>query len=169
MVPHTWCLQGCSPAFPGFQAVKNGFGGPDENCSFPADDSPSSAAHRRGCCRPGARPGSLSHFGVLPEGSTLTLPYLSNKQFNHSLLAIKILSWSHLVDLCKKNLTSIKFCLRLVDLSKWKLSSLAPSAPVGEHRCCAPLEAQAGVSQGLPRPPLVKAMISASAGIGVRP
>lgn len=56
---------------------------------------------------------SVRCYRVLPEGSRLALPRLSNKQLNHSLLAINISSWSLLVNLCKENLISIKFWLRL--------------------------------------------------------
>lgn len=86
-----------------------------------------------------------------PRSTTLALPCLSNKHLNYSLLAIKMLSWSRVVNLCKENLTSIKFQLKLglpgqVEAQLYWLHQ--PQAPGSEHHSSAPLEAHAGVSQG---------------------
>lgn len=100
VVPSAWCLHGPWPppsfhCFPG----NNGFGRPDEYWS------PSSRwlyficwPHKRGCWRAECQPRPLCHVMECYQKATrLALSFLLNKQLNHSLLVIKILSWSHVL------------------------------------------------------------------------
>lgn len=100
VAPSAWCLQGPWPhpsfhRFPG----NNGFGGPDEYWS-------SSSRwlyficwpHKQGCWRAECQPRPLRHVMECYQKATrLALSFLLNKQLNHSLLVIKILSRSHVL------------------------------------------------------------------------
>lgn len=79
--------------------------------AFPADDHPL-LPRGEAAAEPSASPGSLSSYRGYLRATRLALPHLPNKQLNHSLPAIKILSCSP-VNLCKENLTSIRFWLKL--------------------------------------------------------